>query len=69
MTVGPDAPGSFLTMMGFVCVPLQSRIIKGPRVPEAKVTVSPGLTEEQANIPVFAEILWSAASADSVPPR
>jgi hypothetical protein len=34
-------------VIGFVAVPLQSLIDNGPRVPEGRVTVSPGRTDEQ----------------------
>jgi hypothetical protein len=56
-------------MIGLLEVPLQFWIFNGPRVPDARVSVSPGLIEEHSNVAVSLEIMWSAADVRlNVPP-
>jgi hypothetical protein len=50
-------------MMGFEDVPLQFRMTRGPRVPAASVTTSPGFIAAQSNLDALVVITRSAAVA------
>src|SRR6185503_12764674 len=62
ITVGSVASGSFRMTIGSAAVPLQFRIVSGPRLPAARVRRLPGAIEEHSNLSACAGITRSVAT-------